>query len=244
MVAREAINTSDNVGTPLVQGQDILSTFVPDVQDILSLRVLFDKQFFKLFFVGIALSGTLTLCTVGIQRYHTADKTDWNSLYNAGRSQVWVHNYDDAQKCYEAALELGYIDRAERSYIYGELGRLAAKKGDMQSAREFWLKEGEYSQFGFGFVTILISSIILFAIAVATVLIHKKDREKTAIGWIQPATVCIATYAISAGIHAMAPNVPWLVLTLVGGAMTFAVLVLSAACNGSSHPQFVTPSRD
>jgi hypothetical protein len=244
MVAREAINTSDNVGTPLVQAQGILSTFVPDVKDILSLRALFDKQFYKLFFIGIALSGILTLCTIGIQRYHTADKTDWNSLYNAGRSQMWMHNYDDAQQCYIAALKLDYIDRAERSYIYGELARLASKRGDTQSAQEFWLKEGEYSQVGFGFVMILIASIILFIIAVTTVLVQKRDREKAAIGWFQPAIVCIATYVISAGIHAMAPNVPWIMLTLVGAAITFIVLLFSASCNGSSHPHFVTPSRD
>ncbi len=244
MMAREAINTSDNIGAPLAEAPSILSTFVPDAQDILSLKDLFDKRFFKLFFIGIAVSGLLALCTIGSTRYITADRTDWNSLYSAGRSLSWAHNYEDAEKCFRAALELGYIDNAERSYTYGELARLAERKGEQQSAVEYRLKETEYSQVGFGLVTILISSIILFAIALSSVFIFPKGRAKPVRGWYQPVVVCLATYAIATGVHHVFPSVPFIMLLSISGAITFAVLVLSAACDGSGHPHFVTPSRD
>jgi hypothetical protein len=244
MMAREAINTSDNVGVPLVEAESILSTFVPDAQDILSLKDLFDKRFFKLFFIGIAVSGILTLCTIGSHRYVTADKTDWNSLYSAGRSLTWTRNYDDAGKCFKAALEINYLGNAERSYTYGELARLAERKGELQSAREYRLKETEYSQVAFGLVTILIASIILFAITMSSVFMFSRSREKPARGWHQPLIVTLAAYAISTGIHHVAPSVPFFLLLGISALITFAVLVLSAACDGSGHPHFVTPSRD
>lgn len=244
MVAREAINTSDNVGMPLVEGQSILSAFIPDVRDLLSMRSLFDKRFFKLFFIGIGISGILTLCTIGSHRYYTADRTDWSSMYNAGRSLIWTRNYDEAEKCFQAALSVPYIDDAERSYAYGELARLAERRADSQAAREYFLKESQYSQIKVGLATILIASIILFVITISSVLVLRKDREKVAGSWYQPAVVTIATFAISIGIHKVAPIVPWFSLTTIAAIFTFVVLVLSAACDGSRHPHFVTPSRD
>lgn len=244
MMAREAIDTSDNVGVPIAEAQSMLDAFVPDAKDIVSLVGLFDKRFFKLFFVGIGLSGLLMLFTIGVQRYSTADKTDWCSLYNAGRSLVWTRNYDEAQKCFEAGLKISYIDNAERSCLYGELAKLAERRGDKQSQSELQLLEKQFSQFGSGLVTILIASIMLFIVAVSTVLVTRKDREKAVIGWHQPAVVCIATYAISVGIHQCAPYIPWLIMTMIASAATFVVLVFSAACDGSGQAHFVTPSRD
>ncbi len=244
MVAREAFNTSDNVGMPLVEGQSILSAFIPDMSDLLSMRILFDKRFFKLFFIGIGISGILTLCTIGSHRYYTADRTDWSSMYNTGRSLIWTRNYDEAEKCFQAALSVPYIDNAERSSAYGELARLAERRGDSQSAREYSLKESQYSQFWVGMVTILIASMILFVITISSILVLRKDREKVAGSWYQPVAVAVATFAVSNGIHQVAPSVPWFTLTMIAGLITFVVLVFSAACDGSRHPHFVTPSRD
>ncbi len=244
MMAREAINTSDNIGVPITEAQNMLSAFIPNIHDIISLGSLFDKRFFKLFFIGVGISGILALCTIGSHRYYTADRTDWSSMYNTGRSLMWTHNYDEAEKCFKAALAVDYIDNAERSYAYGELAELAGRKNDAQSEREYRLKESGYSQFGYGFVWILMASIMLFIVSLTSLIVFRKEKDKIVVGWHQPLAVCIAAYAISTGVHDMAPFIPWVVLTLIASAITFVVLVLSAAFDGSNHPQFVTPSRD
>ncbi len=243
MMAREAMETSDNIGAPIAEAQSVLNAFVPDAKDIASLASLFDKRFFKLFFIGVGLSGLLMLCAMGAQRFQTADKTDWASLYSYGRTMVSMRRYDDAQKYFEAGLQLSYIDSAEKSCLYGELAKLADRRGDEQSEREYRLKEQEFSQLGAGLVTILIAAIILFSVTLTTALVFKRGNENAAIGWHQPLVVGMAAFSISLGIHMCAPFANWVVMTIIAGGITFVVLALSAALDGSAHPHFVVASR-
>ncbi|MCC6979249.1 MAG: tetratricopeptide repeat protein [Candidatus Melainabacteria bacterium] len=243
MVSREAIDTSDNVGAPLAEAQNILSTFVPNVNDIVSLSSLFDRRFFKLFLLGIALSGLLSLCTIGSQQFFGANKYDWVSLNSSGRSLMWTRRYDEAEKCFKTALALPNLDSAEKACLYGELANLAEKRGDENAAREYSLKEKEFSQVGFGVGSMILAAILLFAMGLSAMFTFKSDKDKVAVGWHQPVVVALATFAFSNGLHNIAPYIPWLLVVMVGSAITLAVLIFSAACDGSRHGQFVTPSR-
>lgn len=243
LVAREAFETSDNIGVPIEAEKNAL-WFVPTINDIISSRELFDKRFFQMFFMGIAVSGLLALLTLGTNLIHWTEKTDWNSLYNAGKSLTWAHRYDEAEICYKRALEMSDIDNAERSATYGELARLAQRKGNEKVFREFSIKSDQTSQLGFGLALIIMSMIILFVISACTVFILSKSNGKMAAGWHQPLAVCATTYAVSAGIHNIIPSIPWFVLTAAGAMITYAILVFSAICDGSMHAQFVTPNRD
>ncbi len=186
MVSREAIDTSDNVGAPLAEAQNILSTFVPNVNDIVSLSSLFDRRFFKLFLLGIALSGLLSLCTIGSQQFFGANKYDWVSLNSSGRSLMWTRRYDEAEKCFKTALALPNLDSAEKACLYGELANLAEKRGDENAAREYSLKEKEFSQVGFGVGSMILAAILLFAMGLSAMFTFKSDKDKVAVGWHQP----------------------------------------------------------
>lgn len=244
LMAREAINTSDQVGVPIAEAPSILATFIPNIEDILSLRDLFDARFFKLFFIGVGISGILALCTIGSQRFYSSDPTDWNAMYNAGRSQKWMRNYDEAEKCFKAAVTASYSDKAAKSFAYGELADLARRRGNTSDARQYELKETEYSQAGSGFGFIVMACLMLFIVSLTSVFMFRCDKNKKVVGWHQPAVVAIATYAISAGVHNLMPFIPLLGLCIFASAIAFVVLVLSASVNGGNHPHFVTPSRE
>lgn len=243
MVSREAIETSDNVGVPIAEPESILSTLVPDVKDIASLSDLLDKKFFKLFFIGIAISGVLGLCTIGTQGFHSANKTDWNSLAHAAHSLTLTKHYDEAEMCFKSALALPYIDSAEKSAIYSGLSDLARRKGDQSAEREYMLKEKEFNQVGFGLASIVLAAILLFITGISSIFMFRSEKSNVPIGWQHPTVVALATFAFSNGLHNIAPSIPWLVLTFVASSISLIVLILSAACDGSRHSHFVTPSR-
>lgn len=243
MVSREAIETSDNVGVPIAEPESILATLVPDVKDIASLSNLLDRKFFKLFFIGIAISGVLGLCTIGSQRFYTASKTDWNSLNNAGHSLTLTKRYDEAEMCFKSALVLPYLDSAEKSAIYSGLADLARRRGDESAEREYSLKEKEFSQVGFGFASIVLAAILLFVTGISSIFLFRGEKANAPVGWQHPTVVALATFAFSNGMHNIAPSIPWLVLTVAASAISLLILILSAACDGSRHSHFVTPSR-